>query len=128
MTVVLPVGLADSSYPARYVCVIHGSGMGADVTVLDTSPTVSVTASSACQAVFLRQPLPLSRRRPQASASRDRSIAGSSDMSMSATMRGKILGEDWTETTDGTETWTDISAGSEVWATVNTGSEVWLQQ
>jgi hypothetical protein len=55
-------------------------------------------------------------------------MSGSADASMSATMRGKVLGEDWSEVADGTETWTDIAAGSEVWSQVSVGSEVWHQQ
>lgn len=128
LTVVLPVGLADSSYPARYVCTIHGTGMGADVTVLDTSPTINVAVSAACLAVLFETASAAVSSAATGVCARVQFTAGSADMSMSATMRGKIPGEDWTEVAEGTETWSDVAAGSEVWATVNTGSEVWLRQ
>ena len=126
VTVVLPFGLA--SYPSRYVCTIHGTGMGGPVTVLDSSPTINVTASGVCQAVLFETAAAAVSSAATGVCSRVQSTAGSADMSMSATMRGKIPGEDWTEVAEGTETWSDVAAGSEVWATVNTGSEVWLRQ
>jgi hypothetical protein len=55
-------------------------------------------------------------------------MAGSSNIAASVTMTGKVLGEDWIDVEDGTETWTEIAAGSEIWSQVSTGSEVWLQQ
>lgn len=47
------------------------------------------------------------------------------DFDIAPLVEAKILGEDWTDVDDGTETWQDVAAGSEIWATVSTGSKVW---
>ena len=128
VTIVIPVGLSSIDRPARYLCVIHGTGMGSFVIVEEDSPTINVSVSAACQAILFETASVAVSSAATGVCSRVQSTAGSADMSMSATMRGKIPGEDWTEVAEGTETWSDVAAGSEVWATVNTGSEVWLRQ
>jgi hypothetical protein len=54
--------------------------------------------------------------------------SGSASMAFSVTLRGKVLGEDWLEVADGTETWQDVVAGSEVWAEVPSTGGVWAGQ
>lgn len=128
ITIIIPVGIGVDVRPVRYLCVIHGTGMGNTVTVEDDSPTVNLSVTGSCQAVVFDTASASVSASAIGVCVREQSIAGSADMSMSATMRGKIPGEDWTEVAEGTETWSDVAAGSEVWATVNTGSEVWLRQ
>jgi len=56
------------------------------------------------------------------------SYATITDMLLSASATGKILGEDWVLVDSDNESWTDIAVGSEIWTQVPTGSEVWLRQ
>lgn len=57
-------------------------------------------------------------------------FVNNADVSTSLTVlaEAKVLGEDWTDVDDGTETWTDLTVGSEIWSNVTTGSEVWAVQ
>lgn len=55
-------------------------------------------------------------------------VSSAVDATLSATSTAKILGEDWSGETIGSEVWTDVTVGSEVWTQVQTGTETWARQ
>ena len=128
VTIIIPVGIGADVRPTRYLCVIHGTGMGNTVTVEDDSPTVNLSVTGSCQAVLFDTASASVSASATGVCVREQTIAGSATMSMSATMRGKVPGEDWTSVTLGSETWTVQTAGTEVWATQTGNSRTWLEQ
>lgn len=128
VTIVVPLEDLAGTNVAKYHCIVHGNAMGNSVTVEQNAFLSEVTVSAEVQAVLFETASASFDMSTTGAASRVQSIAGSADASMSATMRGRIPGEDWTEVADGTETWTDVAAGSEVWSTTTVGSEVWHVQ
>jgi len=55
-------------------------------------------------------------------------LSVSSSVLATANVVAKIIGEDWSNIAEGSETWAIQNIGSEVWTTQNVGSEVWFRQ
>ena len=45
-----------------------------------------------------------------------------------ANATGYVLGEEWTDTTTGTETWTAVSTGTETWTEITGNNDTWLRK
>ena len=55
-------------------------------------------------------------------------FTGNADVSSSASLNAKILGEDWTIVTVGSETFSTIAVGSETFTNQSVGKEVFRKQ
>ena len=95
---------------------------------LDAS--ISVDSSIAGSAILIANCIGSIGTSSDVSSTANFEVFTTSTVSASATpnVTAKIIGEDWSEVAEGSETWAIQNIGSEVWTTQNVGSEVWLRQ